>query len=128
MRILSLIARLIAAFILLQTLYFKFTAAPESVYIFTQLGMEPAGRIGTGIAELIASVLLLIPATSWMGALLAFGLMSGAVFFHLTVLGIEIMNDRGQLFIYGILVLICSAFILLINRQKILNLITTKLN
>ena len=81
--------RIIAAVILLQTLYFKFTAQPESVELFTKLGMEPWGRIGTGIGELITAILLLIPRTTLLGAVMGVGLMSGAIFFHLTKLGIN---------------------------------------
>lgn len=114
---LDTIAKAIAAFLMLQTLFFKFTASPESVYIFSALGMEPAGRIGTGVGELMASVLLLIPRTTWLGALGAIGLMSGAIFFHLTKLGIEVMNDSGQLFIYACLVLLCAVYLLIRNKQ-----------
>lgn len=98
------ILRLIPAVIMLQTLFFKFTAAPESVYIFSKLGMEPRGRIGIGILELIASVLLLIPRTTLTGALLGMGLMAGAIYFHITSLGISVQDDGGQLFIYALIV------------------------
>ena len=105
--------RLVAAIILLQTLFFKFTASPESVYIFTKVGMEPWGRIGSGVAELIAAVLILIPRTTWLGALLAIGIMSGAIFFHLTTLGIEVQGDGGLLFLYALIVFICCAILLI---------------
>lgn len=98
MKILALILRLVAAAILLQTLYFKFSAAPESVYIFSQLGLEPFGRIGTGIAELVAGILLLIPKTAFYGAVASFAIISGAIVSHLTVLGIVVQNDGGLLF------------------------------
>lgn len=111
MTILFWILRVLAAIIMLQTLFFKFTGAEESVYIFSTLGMEPWGRIGTGVVELIASVLLLIPRTTSMGALLGLGVMSGALFFHFTKLGIEVKGDHGQLFIYALIVFI-SCFIL----------------
>ena len=101
--------RSIAALILLQTLFFKFTAAPESVYIFSTLGLEPHGRIGIGIAELIASLLLLVPSLSVFGATLAVGLMFGAILSHLTTLGIVVQNDGGQLFIYALLTLVMAA-------------------
>ena len=117
--ILTWILRIIAAAIMLQTLFFKFTASPESVYIFTTVGMEPWGRIASGIAELVASVLLLIPKTTWMGALLGIMVMSGAVFFHLTKLGIEIQGDGGLLFIYALTVLICCVILLLMTRPKL---------
>jgi uncharacterized membrane protein YphA (DoxX/SURF4 family) len=115
--------RLIAAIILLQTLFFKFTASPESVYIFTKVGMEPWGRIASGIAELIAALLILVPRTTWLGALLAMGVMSGAIFFHLTSLGIEVQGDGGLLFVYALVVFICSAILLYMNREKIFGML-----
>ncbi|MBK7966242.1 MAG: DoxX family protein [Bacteroidetes bacterium] len=117
LKYLDVITKGIAAFLMIQTLFFKFTASPESVYIFSTLGLEPLGRIGTGVGELIASILILIPRTTWLGALGAIGLMSGAIFFHFTKLGIEVMNDGGQLFIYACLVLLCAGYLLIRNRQ-----------
>ena len=113
------VLRLLAAVILLQTLYFKFSAAPESIYIFSKLGMEPWGRIGTGILELIAGILLLIPATTVFGALLAIGLMAGAIFFHLTKLGISVQNDGGQLFIYALFVFVSCIALVIIHRNDL---------
>ena len=115
--------RVIAAYILLQTLSFKFGAKPESVYIFTKVGMEPWGRIGSGIVELIASILLLIPRTTAWGAILALGTMSGAIFFHLTTLGIDVMGDGGQLFYMGIAVWLSCAILLVVYRWQVLGLI-----
>ncbi|CAN5462868.1 DoxX family protein [soil metagenome] len=112
-----LILRIAVAIILLQTLYFKFGGAEESVYIFTKTGMEPWGRIGSGIVELIASILLLWPTTIAFGALLALGTMSGAIFFHLTLLGIEVKGDGGLLFYMALFVWIAS-FILLLNYKS----------
>ena len=120
------ILRLLAAIILLQTLFFKFTAAEESVYIFSTLGIEPWGRIGSGIAELIAAALILWPATTGLGALMGLGVISGALFFHLTKLGIEVMNDHGQLFIYALIVFICCLLLVIIHRKNILALIRPK--
>ena len=111
-------ARIIAAIILFQTLFFKFSGSAESVFIFTTVGMEPWGRIGVGIMELIASVLLIIPALSWMGAFIAIGLMVGAIGMHLTLLGIEVQGDGGQLFIYAVVVFICSVYVLWQDREK----------
>jgi uncharacterized membrane protein YphA (DoxX/SURF4 family) len=108
-----------AAIILLQTLYFKFTGAPESVYIFSKLHAEPYGRIGSGIFELLAAILLLIPRFSWLGALLAMGVMSGAIISHLTILGIEVQGDKGELFILALVVFVCSAVVLFIKRHQI---------
>jgi len=116
--IISWLLRLTAAIILLQTLYFKFTGQPESVELFTKLGVEPWGRIGTGILELCASILLLVPATVFLGALLGIGLMSGAILAHLTVIGIESKGDGGQLFMLAITVLVCCLILLIIDRKQ----------
>jgi len=111
--------RILAAVIMLQTLYFKFSGAEESVYIFTQMHIEPWGRYATGIAELIAALLILYkPATS-IGAVLAIGIMSGAIFSHLFVLGIEIKNDHGLLFIYALTVWVAALLLLWFNRRQI---------
>ena len=111
------ILRIIAALIMLQTLYFKFSSSEESVYIFSQLGMEPWGRIGTGIIELIASILILYPRTTFFGSLLAIGLMLGAIGAHFTKLGIVVKNDGGQLFIYALIVLVSSIILAVIYRN-----------
>ena len=118
-RILHWIIRIVPAIILLQTLFFKFSAAPESVFIFSSLNLEPYGRIGTGVVELIASVLMLVPRTTWMGALLSLGVISGAILSHLFFLGLEIMEDGGYLFILAIIVFVCSAILLWIDRKKV---------
>lgn len=118
-RIASWICRLVAAVILLQTLFFKFTGAPESVYIFTQVHMEPWGRYGSGIAELIAAILLLIPCRAWAGALLAIGVMLGAIGSHLTVLGISVQNDRGLLFGLALAVFTASLATAILHRHQI---------
>ncbi|MBP9933761.1 MAG: DoxX family protein [Chitinophagaceae bacterium] len=111
--------RLIAAVIMLQTLYFKFTAHPQSVALFTTIGLEPYGRIGIGVMELIASLLILIPRTTSIGAILAAGLMSGALFFHLTTLGIEVDGD-SVLFIYALITFIAALILIAFNAQKLL--------
>ena len=115
--------RIIAAFLLLQTLFFKFTGAEESIYIFSTLGMEPWGRIGSGILELIASILILYPRTTFIGAALGAGLMSGAIFFHLTKLGISVRGDGGLLFAYAIIVFISCVILLFIYRGEINNIL-----
>lgn len=117
------VLRLAASIILLQTLYFKFTGAPESIYIFSALGIEPYGRIGSGIAELIIVILILIPKTTWLGALGGCGVMTGAVLSHLFVLGIEVKEDGGLLFSLALITLICSLVLLYINRNIIFNLL-----
>jgi putative oxidoreductase len=111
--------RIVVAIILVQTLRFKFTAHPDSVYIFTQVGLEPYGRIGIGVLELIAAVLLFIPKTVWAGAGLTVGIISGAVMMHLTQLGIEINGDGGILFYMALFVLITSSIILVLYRKDI---------
>ncbi len=118
-RWLSRICRIIAAIILLQTLFFKFTGAAESVYIFTKVGMEPWGRYATGVMELVASVLLLIECKAWMGALIGLGVISGAIVSHLTVLGIVVMDDGGLLFALALAVFITCATVLFLHRCQI---------
>jgi uncharacterized membrane protein YphA (DoxX/SURF4 family) len=117
------ILRLIAAVIMLQTLFFKFTAAPESIFIFSSLGMEPWGRIGVGILELIAAVLILYPRTTGIGAVLATGLMAGALLSHLTKLGVVVQDDGGLLFIYALLVFVSSIILAIVYRAQVLHLL-----
>lgn len=126
MKTLTWIIRLAAAAILLQTLYFKFTAAEESVYIFSCLGMEPYGRIGSGIGELIAAVLILVPRTTLIGAIMGSGIMIGAIFSHLFVLGIEVQNDGGELFTLAIITFLCCLFLIFKNRDGIPDLLKFK--
>lgn len=124
--------RAVVAIILLQTLFFKFTGAKESVYIFTTVGrwigidaMEPWGRIGSGVAELIASVLILLPSTVALGAIHSLGVIGGAIFFHLAVLGISLpaVNDRGELFVLAVVVFVLSAILLVMHRDGLPRLI-----
>lgn len=112
-------AQIVVAAILLQTLFFKFTGAPESVYIFETLGLEPWGRIGSGIAELAASSLLLLPATAALGALIALGVILGAIGAHLTRLGIEVQGDGGLLFALALVVLAGSLTVLWLRRREL---------
>jgi hypothetical protein len=116
----SWILRAIAAVILLQTLFFKFSGAKESVYIFSTLGLEPWGRIGSGIAELIAAVLLLLPRTVVFGAALSLGVISVAILSHLTKLGIALpaVDDRGELFGLAVVVFLCSGAVLFLHRHE----------
>ncbi|CAG4990670.1 hypothetical protein DYBT9275_00585 [Dyadobacter sp. CECT 9275] len=114
------VLRIVPAVILLQTLFFKFSAAEESVYIFSKLGMEPWGRIGSGITELIAAVMILIPATTGLGALLGLGVISGALISHLTILGIEVQGDHGQLFIYALIVFVCCLLLVVFEKKRLL--------
>ena len=117
--VISWILQLVAAAILFQTLFFKFTGAEESVYIFTTLGMEPWGRIGSGVAELIACILLLTPRTVPLGAILALGVISGAIVSHLTKLGIVVKDDGGLLFGLAVVVFVASTSVLVIRRGQI---------
>jgi hypothetical protein len=133
MRALSWACRLIAAGILLQTLFFKFTAAPESVYIFTKMGVflkhyisflsidtvQVYARVGSGIMELIAAILLLFPRSVWSGAVLAMAATAGAIFSHLTFLGIDVMGDRGLLFALALIVFATSAVALFLHCSQI---------
>lgn len=118
-RVVSWIAQLAVAAILAQTLFFKFTAAPESVWIFETLGMEPWGRIGSGVAELVAVVLLLIPATAALGGLLALGVIAGAIVSHLTKLGIEVQGDGGLLFGLALAVFAGSLLVVWLRRAQL---------
>ena len=111
--------RVLVSVILLQTLFYKFSAHQDSVFIFTQAGMEPWGRIGIGVLELIASALLFLPRKIWLGAGLASGLMSGAVFMHITMLGIEVNSDGGLLFYTAVLTLTLSLIILWNHKNDI---------
>ena len=113
------VLRLIVAVILLQTLYYKFGAHEDSVYIFTTLGLEPHGRIGIGVMELISSILILWKRTVWAGALLTVGLMAGAIFSHLTQLGIEVKGDGGQLFYMAVGTWVLSLVVLWSERKQI---------
>ncbi|HBS28561.1 MAG TPA: DoxX family protein [Phycisphaerales bacterium] len=119
MTILTWALQLVAALIFLQTLFFKFTAAEESVDIFTKLGAEPWGRYASGVAELVAAVLLLIPGTVPIGAIIGLGVISGAIMSHLTILGISVKGDGGLLFALACAVFVCCAGVLVIRRGQI---------
>ena len=125
LNIITWILRIVAALIMLQTLFFKFSAAPESVYIFTKLGIEPWGRIGIGCIELVASILLLIPRFTFIGAFLTVGISAGAIFSHLTQLGIVVQDDGGELFILACILFVTSLALLVILRKKIFSLVQT---
>lgn len=120
------IVKLIAVIILVQTLFFKFTGAEESIYIFSKLGIEPFGRIGSGVVELIASILILIPRTTLLGALLGAGTMAGAIFSHFFVLGIVVKDDGGTLFSLAIITLLCCLILVYNQKNKIPDLLRLK--
>lgn len=120
--IVSWAARIAVAVILLQTLFFKFTGAEESKYIFSTLlgpDLEAFGRIGSGVVELIAAILLVTPRTAWLGALLSLGTISGAIMSHLTMLGIVVKDDGGLLFALAVTVFVLSGVVLLIHRREL---------
>lgn len=121
------IVKILAAIILLQTLFYKFTGAPESVFIFETLGLEPYGRIGLGVIELITAILILIPRTTAIGAILGTGILFGAIFSHIFVLGIEVQNDGGGLFALAVIALACCIILLMAKKSEILNFIHSKL-
>ena len=122
------ISSVATAVILLQTLFFKFTAAPESVYIFSELGVEPYGRIGTGVLELIAAGLLIVKRTSLIGGILGLGIISGAILSHLFFLGIEVQHDGGLLFGMAVLVFILLAINVILQKEKLADLIRSVRN
>ncbi len=117
LQILSWVLQVVAAIILLQTLFFKFTGAKESIYIFSRLGAEPWGRIGSGVAELIVAILLIYPRTVTFGAIGAVMIMVGAIGAHLTVLGISVENDGGLLFGLAVCVFVSGVVLLVLHRQ-----------
>lgn len=121
LKVLSWVLQAVVAVILLQTLFFKFTGAPESVYIFSKLGAEPWGRIASGVFELVAAALLLFPRTVVVGAVLSLGVISGAIFSHLTKLGLALteVGDHGELFALALVVFAGSAAVLYIRRREL---------
>lgn len=115
------VLKIIAAIIMMQTLFYKFSGAQESVDLFTKLAGENEAymRVGTGVLELIASVLLFIPKSIWFGAFMTIGLMSGAILGHLTKIGISHNNDGGLLFGAAIFILIVGVLVLFIEKKNI---------
>lgn len=116
---LPIVLRVLIAIILIQTLRFKFTGHADSIYIFTKVGLEPVGRIGIGIAELIAGLLLLFKKTAWLGASLTLGIIGGAIMMHLTVLGIDIKGDGGVLFYTAVVTFFLAVLVLYFYRKDI---------
>jgi len=121
-KIISWALRTTIAIIFLQTLYFKFTAHPDSVHIFTELGVEPYGRISVGIMELITSLLLLLKRTRLFGILLSLGIICGAIFSHLLVIGTNVKGDSGTLFILALIIFTASLLLLYIHKSEIITL------
>ncbi len=119
------ILRMVPAVILIQTLYFKFTTHPQSVKLFTEIGMEPYGRIGSGVLELIAAILLLIPRFTGYGALLGLAMMTGALYFHLTKIGIYFDGDP-VLFIYALITFVCCGILIFIYKDQLVKQLKRK--
>ncbi len=127
MKIIIWTLRIVVATILLQTLYFKFSGAEESIYIFKTIGIEPYGRFGSGIVEFFAAILILIPRTTLLGALISCGTMLGAILSHILILDIEVKNDGGELFILALITFLCSIILVFLNRNKIPDLLKFKI-
>lgn len=118
-RLISWAAQLVAAVILGQTLFFKFSGAPESIFIFSSVGIEPWGRYATALTELVAVVMLLTPRTAALGALLAIAVMVGALGSHLLFLGIEVQGDGGTLFVLALVVTAAASVVLWLRRAQL---------
>ncbi len=117
-----ILLRIVAAAILIQTLFFKFTGAAESKFIFSTLGVEPWGRIFSGVVELAAAILLLLPTTQLIGAFIAANVMIGAILSHIFILGIDVQGDGGLLFSLACLVFICGVLILALQLERVRHL------
>lgn len=115
----SWVFQVVAAVILGQTLFFKFSGAEETVYIFETLGVEPWGRLASAGVELVAVVLLLLPRLNWVGAVIGLGVMGGALFSHLTVLGIDVRGDGGLLFSLAVVTALSCATVLFLRRSRV---------
>lgn len=112
------ILSIVVAFVLLQTLYFKFGASQESIWIFTQLKAEPSGRYLAGFLELIIAILILIPKTRRAGALATVVVMLGAIASHIFVLGVRVQNDKGLLFALACITLACAISVLIMRTIR----------
>lgn len=119
----SLLLRIAVAIIFLQTLYFKFSAHPDSVYIFTQLGTEPVGRITLGFIEMICAILILVPTTKKVGIILSTGIILGAVASHLGPLGIVVQNDGGKVFLLALAILTACVVLIAIHFKEIIGMV-----
>ena len=122
MKIISWVCRIVVAVIFFQVLFFKFTGAEDSKDIFTTLmgaESEAFGRIGSGIAELIAAIFILVPRTVSIGSLFSLGVISGAIISHLTKLGIVVKDDGGGLFVLAVVVFVLSGVVLFLHRHEL---------
>lgn len=120
-------AALWIAYIFLWYEQYKLTGHPGSVWLFQTLadwlfigGYEKPFRLSVAIAEIVASVLVVIPRTRIWGAALSFGIISGAIFFHVfSPVGIDPFDDGAQLFKEAVAVWFASAFILVVMRNEV---------
>ena len=123
---------LFIAWVFLWYLQYKFTGHPGSVHLFNILttwlgfeGYEAVMRIGTGTAELFASLLILYPRTQAIGGLISTGIMTGAIFFHVvSPLGIDPYNDGADLFKKACAVWVLGLFIAVLRRDDLITLWT----
>ena len=99
--------------------YLKFSGSLESVFIFTELGMEPEGRILVGCLEVVASLFLMTKSFSQYGAFLSLAIMLGAMIAHATVLGWEVNGDGGRRLLLWTVNTICISYIMYIDRMRI---------
>lgn len=114
--LLDWIVRIVAVLILIPAFYFKLSGADRSIATFSALDAEPFGRYAVGFAELIVVVLLLIPQTSWLGAMVAGVIMIGAVGSHISVLGFA--GDTGVSFVLALVVLVCAIAEIYASRDR----------
>ena len=124
LRVVSWICCLIAAAIMIETLFFKFSGAAESKYIFQKMGTEPWMRWVQGLWELLASIGLLWPRLKWAGGILTTGAMAAAILSHITWLGFQVQNDHGLLFGMACVTFSCGFTVLLLHRDSIPNYVS----
>lgn len=118
-QIIDIGTRLIASGILGFSAFLKLTAAPATVFIFQKLGMEPSGRFGVAVLEIIALVLILIPKTAWRGAILGCMMMFGAICMHLAMAQVTILGDHGLMFASAIVVFACCISVLVFHKAEL---------
>jgi hypothetical protein len=118
------VAQIAVACILAQTLFFKFTYAPETRVIFADRGGRPAAT-AVGVVELLCVLLLLVPRTAAVGAALSLLVIGGAIFTHLTSLGIQVVDpatgegDGGLLFGLALAVALGSLVVLAFRWRQL---------
>lgn len=116
----SWICALIAAGIMMETLFFKFSGAAESRYIFSKMGTDPYMRWTQGVWELLAALGLLIPGWHWLGGILTLGDMGAAIISHMTWLGYAALGDHELLLGMALTTFTCGFTIVVLHRHQIL--------